>query len=360
MTTGLRLRDKKTFVHINQTEDAMECYSLKADQRLESPLDVLSRAASMIQKENSQISDVPQRNDVKERENSSDSGFEDSPNSPTKLHTEKSNSPPKILTSRERRERRVNERRLTNMTVNLGVPDKRKDNKDEDDLYRGLDKNPMKKCGKNCVECNALSYPPSPKSMAYIEQKYAHHYPELVKTDRTDKDDDRHIRASDERNLRSPKYSRIPPPLPPFVPLHPPPFSWFPHPFPSPLSLIRRQSVITSACCPQQYVNSDGVSICPCANPKCNIQAISFGSHIGRQAVGKREVYSAVPPGFELPTVEEHFRKSLGNDYEEEPLNSVDEHFAKALGNTWYNLKCKDAIESQFRTRERALSSCNF
>ena len=73
---------------------------------------------------------------VKERENSSDSGFEDSPNSPTKLHTEKSNSPPKILTSRERRERRVNERRLTNMTVNLGVPDKRKDNKDEDDLYR--------------------------------------------------------------------------------------------------------------------------------------------------------------------------------------------------------------------------------
>ena len=41
----------------------MECYSLKADQRLESPLDVLSRAASMIQKENSQISDVPQRND---------------------------------------------------------------------------------------------------------------------------------------------------------------------------------------------------------------------------------------------------------------------------------------------------------
>ena len=41
----------------------MECYSLKADQRLESPLDVLSRAASMIQKENSKVSDVPKKKD---------------------------------------------------------------------------------------------------------------------------------------------------------------------------------------------------------------------------------------------------------------------------------------------------------
>ena len=79
----------------------------------------------------------------------------------------------------------------------------------------------------------------------------------------------------------------------------------------------------------------------------------------------KREVFSAVPPGFELPTVEEHFRKSLGSDYEEAPpvesLNSVDEHFAKALGNTWYNLKYKKSMDSPFtlKTRERVLSSCN-
>ena len=36
----------------------MECQSLKVEQRLESPLDVLSRAASMIQKETSRINEV--------------------------------------------------------------------------------------------------------------------------------------------------------------------------------------------------------------------------------------------------------------------------------------------------------------
>ena len=225
-----------------------------------------------------------------------------------------------------------------------------------------MEKNSLKKCGKNCAECNAHSYPPSPKSLSLFEQTFAKRYPELIKSERPDKEDERHIRGNEERDHRGPKYARIPPP--PLVSLHPPSFTWFPPPFPSPLSLIRRQSVITSACCPQQYVGAEGVSICPCANPKCNIQAISFGSHLSSHAAGKRELYSAVPPGFELPTVEEHFRKSLGNDYEEavpvESLNSVDEHFAKALGNTWYNLKYKKAIESQFRTRERVLSGCNF
>ncbi len=78
----------------------------------------------------------------------------------------------------------------------------------------------------------------------------------------------------------------------------------------------------------------------------------------------KREVFSAVPPGFELPTVEEHFRKSLGSDYEDlsipvESLNSVDEHFAKALVNTWYNIKYKKCVDPSFRTRDRVLSGCN-
>ena len=73
---------------------------------------------------------------VKERESSSDSGFEDSPNSPTKLHAEKSSSPTKILTSRERRERRVQDRKMTSITTNLSMSDKWKDYRDEEDIYR--------------------------------------------------------------------------------------------------------------------------------------------------------------------------------------------------------------------------------
>ena len=229
-------------------------------------------------------------------------------------------------------------------------------------FFRLSESKAAKPCGKDCVECKALSQPPSPKSLAYHEHGYMPLYPEMIKREAGDLEDDKHYRPEDERDHKFHRYPRIPPP--PLISLRPPPL-WLPPHFPSPLSLVRRQSVITSACCPQQYIGADGVSICPCANPKCNIQAISFGSHVKSPSAMKREVFSAVPPGFELPTVEEHFRKSLGNDYEEAPpvesLNSVDEHFAKALGNTWYNLKYKKSMDTPFtmKTRERVLSSCN-
>ncbi|XP_065058892.1 uncharacterized protein LOC135686565 isoform X2 [Rhopilema esculentum] len=296
----------------------------------------------------------------KERESCSDSGFEDGPSSPTKVNLDKASPPTKITVSKERRERRMQERRNIGVTSKNDLADLRREQREGEDLYRAPETKPVKKCGKDCTECNVQAYATSPKGLIY-EQAYIPVYPEIVKREKSDKQDDTHYRAEDERDHRGHKYSIIPPP--PLMSLRPTAFTWLPPPFPSPLSLIRRQSVITSACCPQQYAGTENISICPCANPKCNIQAISFGSHVGGHSAVKREVFSTVPPGFELPTVEEHFRKSLGSDYEEvtpgEPLNSVDEHFAKALGNTWYSLKYKKAIESQFRTRERVLTSCN-
>lgn len=49
------------------------------------------------------------------------------------------------------------------------------------------------------------------------------------------------------------------------------------------------------------------------------------------------------------PVIEEHFRRSLGNNYKEaEPVSnsvsitgSVDDHFAKALGDAWFQIKAK-------------------
>lgn len=49
------------------------------------------------------------------------------------------------------------------------------------------------------------------------------------------------------------------------------------------------------------------------------------------------------------PVIEEHFRRSLGENYKEaEPLSnsvsitgSVDDHFAKALGDAWLQLQAQ-------------------
>ena len=187
------------------------------------------------------------------------------------------------------------------------------------------------------------------------------HFRERMKQETNDHKDEKYYQIDDDREHRSFGYPRLPPP--PLISLHPHSFSWLPPPYPAPLSLVRRQSVITSVSCPQQYP-TDGMSLCPCIDPKCNIKKYPFGKKMTSPSGVKREVFSAVPPGFELPTVEEHFRKSLGNDYEDVPvpadsLNSVDEHFAKALGNTWYNIKYKKCVKSPYRTRERVLSSCN-
>jgi len=57
----------------------------------------------------------------------------------------------------------------------------------------------------------------------------------------------------------------------------------------------------------------------------------------------RREQKKNLTQEFERPSVEDHFRKSLGEKYDiltcsviSERPSSVDEHFAKALGNKWY------------------------
>ncbi|KAM3914818.1 transcription cofactor vestigial-like protein 4 isoform 1-T1 [Leptodactylus fuscus] len=62
------------------------------------------------------------------------------------------------------------------------------------------------------------------------------------------------------------------------------------------------------------------------------------------------------------PVVEEHFRRSLGKNYKEpEPVansvsitGSVDDHFAKALGDTWLQIKAaKDGVSSSPESASR-------
>ncbi|KAM4722063.1 transcription cofactor vestigial-like protein 4 isoform 2-T2 [Rhinophrynus dorsalis] len=62
------------------------------------------------------------------------------------------------------------------------------------------------------------------------------------------------------------------------------------------------------------------------------------------------------------PVVEEHFRRSLGKNYKEpEPVTnsvsitgSVDDHFAKALGDTWLQIKAaKDGVSSSPESASR-------
>ncbi|KAM7429952.1 nucleic acid-templated transcription [Porites harrisoni] len=60
----------------------------------------------------------------------------------------------------------------------------------------------------------------------------------------------------------------------------------------------------------------------------------------------RREV---VESGMIDPFVEEHFRRSLGEDYKcvSPSAGSVDDHFAKALGDTWQKLKKSEVTSSQ-------------
>ncbi len=211
-------------------------------------------------------------------------------------------------------------------------------------------------CRGDCKECNGIKHSHGHAEKDYPESTYLY-LRDRIKVENEDHKLEKYSQSEEDRDHRSYRYPRIPPP--PLISLHPSPFSWLPPPYPSPLSLVRRQSVIKSASCPPQY-GGDEMSFCPCIDPKCNIQPYSFGKHWKSPAEIKREVFSAVQPG----SVEEHFRKSLGSDYEEpapqvESLNSVDEHFAKALGNTWYSIKYKNCVDSAFRTRERVLSGCN-
>ena len=62
----------------------------------------------------------------------------------------------------------------------------------------------------------------------------------------------------------------------------------------------------------------------------------------------RREGKKTVRPSseYDLPNVDEHFRKSLGDKYDiikcqqaNEPPSSVDDHFAKALGQKWFKME---------------------
>ena len=103
---------------------------------------------------------------------------------------------------------------------------------------------------------------------------------------------------------------------------------------PSYESLFPRPSVISSSP-PTKYTDDDANGKnCKC----CNIDYCS--TYSARYTPYKRRV--TIPQGFELPTVDDHFRKSLGEKYDtskriDERPSSVDEHFVKALGTNWYN-----------------------
>ena len=68
----------------------------------------------------------------------------------------------------------------------------------------------------------------------------------------------------------------------------------------------------------------------------------------------KTTISSIISRDFKLPTVDDHFRKSLGDKYDftatvdsfHERPSSVDDHFAKALGKNWYSLSYSKCASS--------------
>ena len=72
------------------------------------------------------------------------------------------------------------------------------------------------------------------------------------------------------------------------------------------------------------------------------IVGVPFGFSCTQPPVHHRkEVKSlTLTPGQVDPVVDEHFRRSLGAEYDEFNIStgSVDDHFAQSLGNTYYTL----------------------
>uniref|UniRef100_A0A8D1US82 Vestigial like family member 4 n=1 Tax=Sus scrofa TaxID=9823 RepID=A0A8D1US82_PIG len=107
-----------------------------------------------------------------------------------------------------------------------------------------------------------------------------------------------------------------------------------------------RPSVITCASASTRNCN---LSHCPVAHSGCAASPATF----------RRASSSATTCD---PVVEEHFRRSLGKNYKEpEPApnsvsitGSVDDHFAKALGDTWLQIKAaKDGASSSPESASR-------
>ncbi|XP_040484380.1 transcription cofactor vestigial-like protein 4 isoform X2 [Ursus maritimus] len=108
-----------------------------------------------------------------------------------------------------------------------------------------------------------------------------------------------------------------------------------------------RPSVITCASASTRNCN---LSHCPIAHSGC----VAAGPASYRRAPSSTTTCD--------PVVEEHFRRSLGKNYKEpEPApnsvsitGSVDDHFAKALGDTWLQIKAaKDGASSSPESASR-------
>lgn len=106
-----------------------------------------------------------------------------------------------------------------------------------------------------------------------------------------------------------------------------------------------RERPVTGANMERQQ-NRPSVIICaPASNRNCNLSHCHMNGSSGQPDDQKKANAHAVCD----PVIEEHFRRSLGNNYKdtEQESNSVsitgsvDDHFAKALGDTWHQIKAK-------------------
>lgn len=115
-------------------------------------------------------------------------------------------------------------------------------------------------------------------------------------------------------------------------------------------TLFPRPSVISSSPPSSKYIDycsrkGSGCNECPLPSC-CTKNSSSRFSH--STIFGKKAsiISSVITRDFDLPTVDDHFRKSLGDKYDlskhsnfNERPSSVDDHFAKALGTKWYSLE---------------------
>ncbi|KAM8754829.1 transcription cofactor vestigial-like protein 4 [Acanthopagrus schlegelii] len=107
----------------------------------------------------------------------------------------------------------------------------------------------------------------------------------------------------------------------------------------------RERSVMSGTAERQQ--NRPSVIICaPASNRNCNLSHCHMNGCSPSPPSDQRKTNANTVSD---PVIEEHFRRSLGENYKEaEPVSnsvsitgSVDDHFAKALGDAWLQIKAK-------------------
>lgn len=104
-------------------------------------------------------------------------------------------------------------------------------------------------------------------------------------------------------------------------------------------ALFPRPSVISSSSpssSPTTFMDYRYQTRCA-SDCKCKLSTSRFSNFTKKSTIS-----SVITRDFELPTVDDHFRKSLGDKYDfktiHERPSSVDDHFAKALGKQWYTI----------------------